>query len=76
MNKQRRKLLQEQLDKLEEIREQIEFLKDEEQEYVDNMPDNLQGSERHESAEAMVSNLEEAVSNIEEAISQITEAIS
>lgn len=46
MNNDRRKLLREQLDILESVKTEIESLKDEEQDYADNMPDNLQDSEK------------------------------
>lgn len=51
MNKQRRKSLNKLIEKLEEVKSDLESLKDEEEEYRDNMPENLQGSERYEKAE-------------------------
>ena len=71
MNKLRRK-------KLQEIREQIDILKceleevrDEEQDSFDNLPESLQYSERGETMEANVSNLDEAISNLEYALDNI-----
>ncbi len=46
-------------------------IKDEEQECMDNMPENLWGSERYEKAEEAVSNLEDAINYLEEAVSSI-----
>lgn len=55
-------------EKLEELQTSIESVRDEEQEYMDNMPENLQGSERYTTAEQAVDNLDSAVSSIEELI--------
>ena len=41
--------------------DEIERLKDEEQEYLDNIPENMQSSDRYYAAEEAVSNLENAV---------------
>ena len=51
MNSQRRKKLEELWDKVDMLRVLLEGLRDEEQEYMDNMPENLQASERYERAE-------------------------
>ena len=47
MNKQRRNTLGEIRAKLEELRDILEEVKDEEECCKDNMPENLQGSERY-----------------------------
>lgn len=52
MNKVRRKELQELYDIISEAKDRLEMLHDEEEEYKDNMPENLQSSERYERAEA------------------------
>lgn len=54
MNKIRRKELQSVIDQLEELKDSLETLMSEEEEYRDNMPENLQGSVRYEAAEAPV----------------------
>ena len=74
MNKIRRKNLQSIIDQLEELKSSLEDLQSEE-EYRDNMPENLQGSERYELADAACDNLCDAVSNLEETISSIETAI-
>lgn len=58
-------------EKLEELQSSIESVRDEEQECMDNIPENLQGSERYETAEQAVDNLDSAVSSIEELIEAI-----
>lgn len=75
MNKPRRKSLQTLLDRLADIHDTLEEIKGEEEDYRDNMPENLQGSERYEKANEACDNLYEAVSNLEEAISNIETAI-
>lgn len=52
---------------LEDIANSIDDPKDEEQEYYDNMPEGLQGSEKGENAEAAVSAMEEAAEKIGDA---------
>ena len=74
MNKIRRKSLQTLMDQLEEIKGALEDLQSEEEEYRDNMPENLWGSERYEKAEEAISNMEDAVSSLEDAISSIEAA--
>lgn len=61
MNKIRRKALQEIYDKLSDLREELEAIKDEEDESRENMPENLQGSERYEQSETASGNIDEAM---------------
>ena len=74
MNKVRRKALDEIISKIEEAKELLENLQAEEEEYRDNMPENLQGSERYEAADAAVDNMSSAVDALDEAISSIESA--
>ena len=74
MNKARRKALDEVISKIEEAKELLENLQAEEEEYRDNMPENLQGSERYEAADAAVDNMSSAVDALDEAISGIESA--
>lgn len=74
MNRMRRKALSDIMDKLEELKADLEALKDEEEEYRDNMPDNLQGSERYELAENACDNLGSALDSLDDAVSYIEEA--
>lgn len=48
MNRERRKNLQSIADQLEELKSSLEDLQSEEEDYRDNIPENLQGSERYE----------------------------
>lgn len=74
MNKPRRKELQEIHDLLSEIREKLEAVKDEEEGYRDNIPENLQGSERYERAEEVVGGLDEALCDLDTVLDAVEEA--
>ena len=75
MNKLRRKSLQEIFDKLSDFREEIESIKDEEDESRENMPENLQGSERYEQSETASYNMDEAIEYISSACDSIESAM-
>lgn len=66
MNKNRRKDIEAVIAKLVDIREDVETIRDEEQEYVDNMPENLRYSERGYQAEQAADSLSEAVSALDD----------
>ena len=88
MNNERRKRIEKVIasinelqDQLEELQLTVEEVRDEEQEYLDNVPENLQSSERYENAENALCNLEDAVNwfdnlDIDELTSALEEAIS
>lgn len=75
MNKERRKQLEDCIAKLDEVQNEVDCLKDDEQEYYDNMPESLHGGEKGQNAEQCCSLLDEAVSNIQQAIKEIQSAI-
>lgn len=75
MNNKRRDLLKTALALLARASEIVSFALDEEQDCLDNMPENLQGSERYETMEAAIDYLEDVESFIEEAKSGIENAI-
>lgn len=75
MNNTRRKELEKVADAITELKEQLDILKEEEEEYRDNMPENLQGSERYEKAETACDNLDSAVSSLEDALDSINESM-
>lgn len=74
MNKQRRKSLEDIHNQLTDLRELLDEIREEEEFYRDNIPENLQYSERYEAADNAVSNLENAVISLDEALSSIEEA--
>ena len=75
MNKIRRKNLQAIIDSWRSVKGSLEDLQAEEEEYRDNIPENMQESERYEKANEACDNLSEAVDNLEEVISSIEAAI-
>lgn len=75
MNKQRRRELSQVIAKIEEANEILENLKEEEEEYRDNFPENLLTSERYEKAESAVTYMEDAVQALADAIDNINEVI-
>ena len=75
MNKERRKSLREIQSKLESLGQDLEALKDEEEEYRDNMPENLQESDRYQRADEVCDLLQEALENLDNAYQQIEEAV-
>lgn len=58
MNKLRRKQIAEAIDLIEQAREILESVKDDEQEAFGNMPESLQSSERGEAMEEYIYTLE------------------
>lgn len=75
MNKDRRKRLQEAIDLIEAARTIVEECRDEEEEYRDNMPENLQDSDKYYMADEAVDNLTSALDSLEDVTSPIEEAI-
>ena len=57
---------------VEELISEIETVRDEEQEYMDAMPENLQSSDKYYAAESAVSNMDEAMAAIQEIESGLT----
>ncbi len=71
MNKNQRKQLEDLMCKITEIEESVEFIRDEEQEKIDNMPENLQGGERYSQMENAISCLDDALQNLQDAYENI-----
>ena len=53
----------------------LQELQEQEEEYRDNMPENLQGSEKYERADEACSNLSDDYDSLQDAIDNITAAI-
>lgn len=71
MNKERRKNIQDVVEQLEGLKTTLEELQGEEEEYRDNIPENLQGSERYEKADEACDALNDAVNSLEDIISSL-----
>lgn len=76
MNKRRRDLLVSARPLLDRAANIIEQVAEQENDCVDNIPENLQGSERYEKMEKAVENLEAALEHIENAKDCLDEAVS
>ena len=75
MNRSRRSYLQQASVLLDGAIDIIRTAKDDEQECLDNLPENLQNSERYETMETAIDSLEEAIEKIEEAKGHIGDAV-
>ncbi len=75
MNKQRRKDIQSVINMVEDAKTALEPLFDEEEEYHENMPENMQDSGKGEVAEEACRNMEEAISQLEEIVSTLETAM-
>lgn len=75
MNKIRRKNLQTIIDRLEDIKADLEEITYEEEEYRDNILENLQSSEKYERADEACDNLNDAADTLNEVIDSITTAM-
>jgi len=76
MNNVRRKNIEKVIGMISDARSLLEELMSEEEEYRDNMPENLQGSERYEKADEACYSMEEAIGNMEDIESSLEEVIS
>lgn len=74
MNKEKRKRLDAAINLINQAREIVEDVSNEEQEGFDNLTEGLQASERGQQMEEVIGNLNDAIDNIDEAISYIEEA--
>lgn len=73
MNNARRKAIRKIIDDLtvltgaiEDARDQVEMLRDEEQDYFDCMPESFQGGEKGDQAQEAINELENAISTLED----------
>ena len=75
MNEERRKQLRIWSKKQRGLKDELESILWDEQNSYDNIPENLQNSQRAEDSEEAISQIEEAVENIEEAINLVDEIV-
>lgn len=72
MNNLRRKRIAKLVDMLFELRKEFESIAEDEEEYIDNIPENLQNSFRYEEAEEALYNLNEVVSSLDEVLATLS----
>lgn len=75
MNKVRRKTIEEIISIMENLKERIDNVSEEEQEAFDNLPEGLQASEKGEKMEENVGILEEASSSLDDIVSNLQELL-
>lgn len=73
MNRDRRRQLRQWITKAEELKSEMEEILWDEQNYYDNIPENLQYSSRAENSEEAISNMEETIEILSEAIDKAEE---
>jgi hypothetical protein len=67
MNKARRKLIAELQARLIDLRDAVQSVLDEEQEYLDNMPEGLAQGQKGQDAEEAIDTISEILNSIDEA---------
>lgn len=71
MNKARRKAIQDVIAKLETLRDEVESLLNDEQDYYDNMPESFQDGDKGQAASDAISYMESASGYIDNAIEEL-----
>ena len=75
MNNPRRKTIRAIIDSLNDLRNTLDDVYDEEETYRDSIPENMQGGERYEKADEACDNLSDAVDGLDEVISSLEAAM-
>lgn len=75
MNKTRRQAILKIINTLEDLKSDIEYLRDEEDDAKENMPESLWETERYEQMEEAVDNMDQAVDSLDDVIGCLTDAI-
>ena len=73
MNKQRRQRIRDVRKEIENCKENLQTILDEEQDYFDNIPENLQGSMRGSDSEDAIDTMESCIEDLENIIKELTE---
>ncbi len=71
MNKQNRKDIEKLIDKLDEVKTEIEFMQEDEESKYDNLPEGIQDSEKGDAMQEAIEYLGYAVDSIDEAIDNL-----
>ena len=71
MNKQRKTEIKFNIQRLELVKNELQKILDDEQDYYDNIPENLQSSSRADDSEIAIDQLTEAIDEIDEAIESL-----
>ena len=71
MNKLRRQRIRDVRREIESCKESLQKILDEEQDYFDNMPENLQGSMRGSDSEDAIDTMETCIEDLENIINEL-----
>lgn len=74
MNRERRKAIDAVFVQLEELKAEVERIREEEEEYFENMPESIQYGEKGELAGASIEELDNAYSSIDDAMQALEDA--
>lgn len=75
MNNARRKKLQKIYDQLEELREKLDFIIEDEQTALDNMPESMWETERYENMESGLESLDDVQNSFDTFIMEFSELL-
>ena len=75
MNKERRNTLYKLIEEIRKIRDDIEYEKDQEDDYRDSMPENLQYGERYDRSEECSDAMENLIEAIDDGTEELEEAL-
>ena len=75
MNNARRKKLQKIYDQLEELKEKLDFIIEDEQTALDNMPESMWETERYENMESGLESLEDVQNSLDTFIMEFSELL-
>ena len=75
MNNDRRKKLQKIYDQLEELREKLDFIIEDEQTALDNMPESMWETERYENMESGLESLDDVQNSFDTFIMEFSELL-
>lgn len=71
MNKQRKQKIRDVRKEIENCKDNLQKILDEEQDYFDNIPENLQGSMRGSNSEDAIDTMENCIEDLENIINEL-----
>ena len=75
MNKERRKSIEQIVDKINEIKADLTWIRNDEEEAYDNLPEGIQSSERGDSMQEAIEAMDDADGALQEAVDYLEEII-
>ena len=75
MNKERRAQIKQLTDELKDVKTKLEYISQKEEQMLDNIPENLQGTDRYSESENAIDILDDVVDDLESAIESLNEIV-